>query len=287
MPPRSPLALSDAELEVRCRLRAWERPVWILELLIALGVTFGATLLVMSWMPGGRCLVMPVFPIAYLGLVRGIRALHEALPLAAHRRELAFRHWRAGLACWAPAGQLAAWSRRLLGEAGAKPHAFRDRDEVPEWLVVLQGAALPHGGKVCVRVSLCHGGAGSSVLVERTSHRVEAPASTSLSTRAIPRPLSSAEADEIAGLLVSFPEGFRSVHEGFVKDGFPSELVVARRDPPEDVALSFNLAAVADDVQDPAAVLARRLLALGRSDGGDVMIVGATDAHGNVTIGGV
>jgi hypothetical protein len=113
------------------------------------------------------------------------------------------------------------------------------------------------------------------------------PADPSPAPRSIAEPLSSGESDEILGALAAFPAGFQSVAGGMVKDGFPCQLLVARRHPPAEAELSFNLAGLGPEVQDPPVVLARHLLGLSRSVDGDPMTMGATDVQGNVTIGTV
>lgn len=277
--------LPDAELATRCRPRAWEGPVRTLETVIILAIPAAATLVALMLWKRARCLVVPAFPLLALGIQRAFGALHDALPLAADRREMAFRRWRSGVDLWAPAGELGAWARRLLGEARDTQDTFRDQGEVPAFLVVLQGRGLPHGERVCVRVSLGRDGCGGSVITEWRGDESLAPATCSQEGRSLAEPLSSGDAGELLGLLASFPGGFGAVRGALVKDGFPCHLVVARRDPAEEVDLSFNLAGIGVEVQDPPVVLARRLLALSRREGGDGRIVGATDAYGNVALG--
>jgi hypothetical protein len=255
--------LSDAELAARCRPRAWERPVRALETVVMIVIPAVATLVVLVLWKSARCLVVPAFPLLALGIQRAFGALHDALPLAADRREMAFRHWRSGADLWAPTGELGAWSRRLLREARDTQDTFRDRGEVPAFLVVLQGRGLPHGDAFCIRVSLGRDGGGGSVIMERRDYGSRAPAASSQDGRLLAEPLSPGDADELLGLLASFPGGFGAVRSEPVTDGFPCHLVVASRDPAEEVDLSFNLAGIGVEVQDPPVVLARRLLALG------------------------
>jgi hypothetical protein len=230
--------------------------------------------------------VVPVFPFMMIGILRMSSTIHEALPLGADRRELKFRRFRDGLAPWAPARDLRAWSQRLLGEARNATHPFRDA-EGPEWLVVLQGTALPDGGHVHVRVLLGREGSHSSVLVGREESGARDIPAPPPAPGPLAEPLSPREAGDLRGLLASFPRGFRSPVGRFVRDGFPCQLLVAHRDPAEEVDLSFNLAGIGAEVQDPPVVLARRLLDLACGDGRPPMMMGATDASGNITIGNI
>jgi hypothetical protein len=234
-----------------------------------------------------RCLVVPAFPLMFIGILRAFRHLHEALPLGADRRELKFRRFRAGLAPWAPERDLRAWSRRLLDEARTSLHPFRDAED-PQWLVVLQGRALPHGGDIHVRVLLGSDGSRSSVLVDRGRPGARDLPDPSPSLCPLAEPLSPGEAGDLLGLLAGFPGSFRPVTTGrFVMDGFPCQLLVTRRDPPEEVELAFNLAGIDAEVEDAPVVLARRLLGLGQRGDQSPMLVGATDGRGNITIGNV
>lgn len=157
--------------------------------------------------------------------------------------------------------------------------------QAPDWLIVLQGHALPLGGSVCVRVSIHFDRPDSSTLVARTTKEVWSPVSAPASKDdpVIQRPLSPPEQAELTSRLATFPDRFKSFPRWEVKDGFPCDLVIVRRSPPLEKHLSFNLAARAHDTQEPSIELANRLLHMGR-DGQEDLLVGRTDREGNITI---
>lgn len=274
MHPHSHFNLSDEELEELCRPRTWERALWFLAITASLLIGVGAGVAAGFYLRAiGRFLIVFVAILVALGFWTALRTLYGLLPLETGRKELAFRRWRAAVVPLAPPDRLVEWTRRLMGNAQA-----------PDWLLVLQGHALPDGGSVCVRVSIHLDRPDSSTLVTRTTKEVWSPVSAPASKDdpVIQRPLSPPEQAELTSRLAAFPGSFKSFPRWEVKDGFPCDLVIARRSPPLDTHLSFNLAVRAHDTQELSIELANRLLHIGR-DGQEDLLVGMTDREGNTT----
>lgn len=153
-----------------------------------------------------------------------------------------------------------------------------DADETIDWVLVLVGTGLPHGGSI--EVTLAIKKSGESHLEVRSAADAGAAKDNWVKTEAN---VSANALGQIAGLLSQDPlPRFRNVGQ-FVMDGFPFNLGLLGRHPVLPVRVHGNLAGLPERFHsEPAVIVANHLLLMAGDVGAPPLGVGWCDAEGNI-----
>lgn len=183
-------------------------------------------------------------------------------PRARYADELAYRRWIAG-------------ETVQLDDCGQQRYAAarRDAPDAPDWLLLVSGHFLPHGGAFFIAVEL---GADIGSFDLRLGERYPR---TDLAAR-VSLVLDADQRAAIASRLTGFPDGFASTPLFDVKDGAPCHLAIHHRG--RRAVFTCNLAG--PSTSRPKA-LCTLLYEIGEPALPAPPIVGATDAYGAIAIG--
>ena len=168
-------------------------------------------------------------------------------------------------------------------------HAFPDlleearkatlSDTGPDWVLVLRGAALPHGGALYVRADLCSVGRSCTLYARQAPLGWYFPdfgPDKFLNAQAALD--ANAARELLAAVERAFPHDIQNRRRFEVCDGFPCDFAVLRRQPREEKVIECNAAALKPD---HVIVLLLRLSQEYRK----AMVVGSCDSTGNVRVG--
>lgn len=173
-----------------------------------------------------------------------------------------------------------------LDEALKRAEEELERQDAPDWELLLHGRALPHGGTVGVRVVLWQadppGGRISARRASDVDFRRDSPFTGERGERAL-------DAQECAGLLALLPDLLTAGTDpiqNVVIDGFPCELAAVRRRPRLVFKRDCNLAGIPEShAAHPVPMLMRRMMELSEGMTKQPLVFGWCDPHGDVGIG--
>lgn len=200
--------------------------------------------------------------IVAIGFYFGISSWNERR-MRPFREEASYRAWRNSTGAQPTPEHLTRFTTERMASSDA-----------PEWLLVLSGAVLPHGGAFFISAEL-HQYEGRIELRQRRLNR------NTLGTRR----LIDLDADQLQVLhdgLKPFPKDFTESPQAEVKDGVPCELRIFRRDPANNATLTCNLAGPQDSHTKD---FCRTLYEIATRSMASRQSFGTSDPSGNITLG--
>jgi hypothetical protein len=188
---------------------------------------------------------------------------------------------------------IAGWStfRRSMGKEELsfsleEAHHLMKQPEAPDWLLLLEGAALPHGGARHIRLSLRETPAAVghlSVITRSFVSPMEDPLAQIEFTEA---DLTQDVCEPILDHLKSLQPGSPLRLPDSVKDGFPCSITVLRKSPFVVMEAECNLSGVSEEERQlPLIHLMAWMCELSLIMGSSPLMVGSCDKYGNIRIG--
>lgn len=173
-----------------------------------------------------------------------------------------------------------------LDEALKRAEEELERQDAPDWELLLHGRALPHGGTVGVRVVLWQADPPSGRISARRASDVDFSRDSPFTGERGERAL---DAEECEGLLALLPDLLTSGTDpiqNVVMDGFPCDLAAVRRRPRLVFKRDCNLAGIPESyLAHPVPVLMRRMMELSERMTKQPLVFGWCDPYGDVGVG--